>query len=134
MKKKQIFDYKEPFHAPYMVRELTKNVKLPVAMHAQTIGVCIATLFITGFIVIPLLGVNQISVALMGLTSYGMVELFNRVEPDGKKVHTFLKDYFLYLIQFQLPNYQIYHGEKIKLEDKKIVYQSLQIKKIKLKE
>lgn len=32
---KQILDYREPFNAPYMIREIAKNVHLPFVVYAQ---------------------------------------------------------------------------------------------------
>lgn len=124
-KGKQVFDYREPFQAPYMVREITKNLKLPVAMYGSDITVFLSTMFIVGLMCVPILGFNRITVLFTLLIPYAMVQLFNAVEPDGKKVHTFVKDYLIFMFQWQIPKWELFHGKKIRTIKTKVVYKKI---------
>lgn len=121
--RKEVFDYKEPFHAPQMVREITKRFKLRNAIPAQTFFVGGFTAVFVGVLLYLIRGFDQLSVLLTVTASWGMIELFNRVEPDGKKVHVFLKDYVLYIFTYQLKNQVLQHGRFIKLNKHELVYE-----------
>lgn len=43
---------------------------------------------------------------------YGMVQLFNQVEPDGKRIDLFLKDYISSLRIYVLPKKVLYHEQR----------------------
>jgi len=119
---KEVFDYKEPFQAPYMVREITKRVKLKNAVSAQTIfvgGVTALGMFLIFYL---FFGVSQFSIFPSGLIAFGMVELFNRIEPDGKKVHVYLKDLLKYIYTYQVKKQVIQQGKFIQVTQKETVY------------
>lgn len=131
---KEVFDYKEPFQAPYMVRELTKKLRLKNAVSAQTLFVGGFTALFVGVIMYHFFGAGQVTVISTGLVTFGMVELFNRIEPDGKKVHVYLKDLVLYVYNYQIKKQVLQHGRYLQLTKKETVYErvtanQLQIKK-----
>lgn len=134
MKEKQVFDYKEPFQAPYMVREITKKFRLRNAVSGQSIFVAGITFFITGLVFYPLLGFDKWLVCLCIFIPFGMVELFNRVEPDGKKVPVFLWDYVQFVFKYQWGKKSIQQAELLHIRTTKMSYEketlaSLQVKK-----
>ncbi|MFK4565462.1 TcpE family conjugal transfer membrane protein [Enterococcus sp. UD-01] len=128
MKNKQIFDYREPFNAPYMIRELAKNVKLPFVVYAQDFTIATISFALMLLLSFLTIGLNQIALMVSIGVSYGMVQLFNRVEPDGKRVDLFLKDYFSYLWTYVLPRKVLYHEQLETFYHKKVVYNFLSVK------
>jgi hypothetical protein len=125
MKNKQIFDYREPFNAPYMIRELAKNVKLPFVVYAQDFTIATISFALMLLLSFLTIGLNQIALMVSIGISYGMVQLFNRVEPDGKRVDLFLKDYFNYLWTYVLSRKVLYHEQRETFKQEKVVYNSL---------
>ncbi|MFR3685551.1 MAG: TcpE family conjugal transfer membrane protein, partial [Enterococcus sp.] len=122
LKVKLVFDYREPFQAPYMVRELTKKLKLRNAVSGQTIFVAGVSFVMTAFILFSTVGFNHWTLGLSVLIPFGLVELFNRIEPDGKKVHLFIVDYLSYLLAFVIPKKSVYQGKKVEIVKKRISY------------
>lgn len=125
MKNKQIFDYREPFNAPYMIRELAKNVRLPFVVYAQDFTIATISFALMLLLSFLTIGLNQITLMVSVGVSYGMVQLFNRVEPDGKRVDLFLKDYFSYLWTYVLPRKILYHEQRETFKQEKVVYNPL---------
>lgn len=125
---KQIFDYREPFNAPYMIREIAKNVRLPFVVYAQDFTIAMISFGVTFSILIGLIGFNQFTLLASIGVSYGMVHLFNKVEPDGKRVDIFVKEYLNYLVRYGLTKKVVYHElhEKVNLE--KFVYKKTTLK------
>mgnify|MGYP005983273697 CR=1 FL=1 len=132
-KEKQVFDYREPFQAPYMVREITKKIRLRNAISGQSIFVFGFTCLFCGFLFYPFLGFTQLFVALCLLIPYGMVELFNRIEPDGKKVHAFLIDYIRFIFVYQLGKKSLQHTNLIKVRKTKMIYKKESLNNLQLK-
>ncbi|WP_208783492.1 TcpE family conjugal transfer membrane protein [Enterococcus faecalis] len=127
MKEKQIkyvFDYREPFNAPTMVRELTKKFKLSRAYASQDIIVAMGTCVVLGLFFWKIaFGLNRFTILFTGLCGYGVVTLLNRYEPEGKAPFKFIYDYVLYLWEWQLPKWSFYHDEKVKVTHEKCVYE-----------
>ncbi|MFT8726854.1 MAG: TcpE family conjugal transfer membrane protein [Liquorilactobacillus ghanensis] len=113
MKNKQIFDYQEPFNAPYLIRELAKNVKFPFVVYAQDFTIATITLLMVT------VSFSQLMVMISIAIPYGMVQLFNQVEPDGKRIDLFLKDYISSLRIYVLPKKVLYHEQRESLKQKK---------------
>lgn len=134
MKEKQVFDYREPFQAPYMIREITKNLKLPMAIAGQDIFTFMIGFAILALLTFPTIGVNQFTIIISVLLPYGLVALFNIIEPDGKKVPIFIWDYLKYLIGYQIPKWEIYQSEKIKTIKQLVFYDSMKIEALVPKE
>jgi hypothetical protein len=133
MKRKEVFDYKEPFQAPYMVREITKNLKVPTAIAGQDVFTFLIAFGILAGILFPTVGVNQFTVIVAILVPYGLVSLFNIIQPDGKKVPVFIMDYLKFLFSYQIPKYELYQGMKVKPIKELVVYEPLKIKEMKVK-
>lgn len=131
---KQVFDYKEPFQAPYMVREITKKLRLRNAISGQTIFVFGFTALLCLVLFYPFLGFNQFYMMLSIAIPYGMVELFNRVEPDGKKVHVFLLDYLRFVMIYQIGKKVIQQTDLIKIRETKMIYKKEKIKELSVKD
>src|SRR5699024_9235740 len=69
-----------------------------------------------------LFGMNQLVVIVSLAIPYGLVQLFNRVEPDGKRADIFLKDYFLYLLTFVFGHKSLYHEQLHSFKQEKVIY------------
>ncbi len=132
MKKAPVFDYKEPFSAPMMIRELTKNVRLPFVMYAQDALVFLLTLFTIGGTLYFLFGFNQIVVCLTFGSAYGVMKLVDSFEPDGKKIHHFMKDSLVFYFSYGIGKFSLYQGNKIR-EDETLIYERKKIKELKIK-
>ncbi|EOE6377803.1 TcpE family conjugal transfer membrane protein [Enterococcus hirae] len=132
-KEKQVFDYKEPFQAPYMVREITKKLRLRNAISGQTIFVFGFTALLCVLILYPLLGFTQFFVILCLIIPYSMVELFNRVEPDGKKVHSFLLEYIRFVCIYQIGKKTIQQTNLITIRKTKMIYKKEQLNHLTIK-
>lgn len=122
---KQIFDYREPFNAPYMIREIAKNVRLPFVVYAQDFTIAMISFGIIFSILIGVIGFNQFTLLVSVGISYGMVQLFNKVEPDGKRVDIFVKDYLNYLVHYGLTKKVVYHEQLEKIRLEKSIYKKV---------
>lgn len=128
---KYVFDYKEPFRAPTMVREVTKKFKLSRAYQTQDVLVMVVScLFLGLFFWKIAFGINRFTIMLTFLGSYGLMTLLNRYEPEGKTPFKFLSDYAVYVYEWQLPRNCFYHDEKVKIQTEKCVYEQEQKKDI----
>ncbi|NBK03545.1 conjugal transfer protein, partial [Listeria monocytogenes] len=110
-REKQILDYREPFNAPYMIREIAKNVNLPFVVYAQDFTVATVSFALVFSCLLLLFGMNQLVIMVSIAIPYGLVQLFNRVEPDGKRADIFLKDYLSYLMTYVMKHQVLYHEQ-----------------------
>ncbi|MFI3805598.1 TcpE family conjugal transfer membrane protein [Vagococcus fluvialis] len=131
-KDKQILDYREPFNAPYMIREIAKNVNLPFVVYAQDFTVAMISFALTFSLLLYFFGMTQLVVMVSVAIPYGLVQLFNRVEPDGKRADTFLKDYFLYLIRYTVRRRVLYHQQALTLKQEKLIYSRCTIQSLRI--
>jgi hypothetical protein len=135
MKEKYVFDYKEPFSAPTMVREITKKFKLPRAYQSQDLIVIIISSLVLGLFFWKIaFGLNRFTIMFTGLSSYGLMTILNRYEPEGKSPFKFIWDYVLYLYEWQLPKNLFYHDEKVKMNKDKCVYEQEKIESFYIQE
>ncbi|HBI7177707.1 TPA: conjugal transfer protein [Listeria monocytogenes] len=132
-KEKQILDYREPFNAPYMIREIAKNVHLPFVVYAQDFTVATVSFAITFSLLLLIFGMNQVVVMISIAIPYGLVHLFNRVEPDGKRADIFLKDYLLYLFTFAFGHKSLYHEQLHSFKQEKVIYSRCTIEQLLIK-
>ncbi|EAE7308546.1 conjugal transfer protein [Listeria monocytogenes] len=132
MKDKQVLDYREPFNAPYMIREIAKNVRLPFIVYAQDFTIAILSFFIVFLLLFITIGFNQITAILSVGIPYGIVQIFNRIEPDGKRLDLFTKDYLTYLWFYVLPKKIVYHGRLESIKPSKVVYEKQTINSIRV--
>lgn len=130
---KQILDYREPFNAPYMIREIAKNINLPFVVYAQDFTVATISFSLIFVTLLVLFGMNQLTVTISIAIPYGLVQVFNRIEPDGKRADVFIKDYLLYSLTFLLKNKVLYHGNIIHSKQEKVVYDSCKMTTLTIK-
>lgn len=128
--KKQIYDYREPFNAPYMIREIAKNVNLPFVVYAQDFTIATVSFGITFGLFVWLFGFNQITLMISIGVPYGIVQLFNKVEPDGKRVDIFIRDYLVYFFSYLVTSKALYHEELEDFKQEKVVYEKLTCEQI----
>ena len=132
-KEKQILDNREPLKAPYMIREIAKNVHLPFVVYAQDFTVATISFAVVFSALFMLFGINQLVVMVSLAIPYGLVQLFNRVEPDGKRADIFLKDYFVYLLTFVFGHKLLYHEQLHSFKQEKVIYDRCTIEQLFLK-
>lgn len=132
-KVKLVFDYREPFQSPYMVKELTKKLRLRNAISGQTIFVAGISFVMTAFALFSTIGFNHWTLGLSVLIPFGLVEVFNRIEPDGKKVHRFIVDYLSYLWTFVFFKKGIHQGRKLTIVKHRISYDRKKVSDIQVK-
>lgn len=121
-KDKQILDYREPFSAPYMIREIAKNVHLPFVVYAQDFTVATISFALTFSLLLFFFGMNQLVVMVSVAIPYGLVQLFNQLEPDGKRADIFLKDYLTFLFTFSFRKKLLYHEKLYTFKQDKVIY------------
>lgn len=131
---KQILDYREPFNAPYMIREIAKNVNLPFVVYAQDFTVATVSFALVFSLLLVTVGMNQLVIMISIGIPYGLVQLFNRVEPDGKRADIFLKDYLSYLFTFVLKRKILYHEQLESIKQEKVIYDRCTIQQLVIKE
>ena len=66
-REKQILDYREPFNAPYMIREIAKNVNLPFVVYAQDFTVATVSFALVFSCLLLLFGMNQLVIMISKL-------------------------------------------------------------------
>lgn len=76
---------------------------------------------------------NQLVVIVSLAIPYGLVQLFNRVEPDGKRADIFLKDYFLYLLTFVFGHKSLYHEQLHSFKQEKVIYDRCTVEQLSIK-
>lgn len=132
-KEKQILDYREPFNAPYMIREIAKNVHLPFVVYVQDFTVATVSFALSFSLLLLFFGMNQLIVMVSIAIPYGLVQLFNRVEPDGKRADIFLKDYLAYLFIFAYGHKSLYHEQLHSFRQEKVIYHRCTFKQLVVK-
>ncbi|EDP7604659.1 conjugal transfer protein [Listeria monocytogenes] len=132
-KEKQLLDYREPFNAPYMIREIAKNVHLPFVVYAQDFTVATVSFALSFSLLLLFFGMNQLVVMVSIAIPYGLVQLFNRVEPDGKRADIFLKDYLAYLFTFAYGHKSLYHEQLHSFRQEKVIYHRCTVKQLVVK-
>lgn len=67
-----------------------------------------------GFILIPIAQfTHSISLLLYWYIPYKLAKFYTEYEPHGKKMHVFILDYFIYLLDFKINKKAIYHEDRI---------------------
>ncbi|HBI6483549.1 TPA: conjugal transfer protein [Listeria monocytogenes] len=133
-REKQILDYREPFNAPYMIREIAKNVNLPFVVYAQDFTVATVSFALVLSCLLLLFGMNQLVIIISIAIPYGLVQLFNRVEPDGKRADIFLKDYMSYLVTYVMKHQVLYHEQLQTMKQEKVIYHHCPVKQLMIQE
>ncbi|EOH8750063.1 TcpE family conjugal transfer membrane protein [Enterococcus faecalis] len=133
-REKQILDYREPFNAPYMIREIAKNVHLPFVVYAQDFTVATVSFALVFSCLLLLFGINQLVIMVSIAIPYGLVQLFNRVEPDGKRADIFLKDYMSYLVIYVMKHQVLYHEQLQTIKQEKVIYHRCTVSQLMIKE
>ncbi len=133
-REKQILDYREPFNAPYMIREIAKNVNLPFVVYAQDFTVATVSFALVFSSLLLLFGMNQLVIIISIAVPCGLVQLFNRVEPDGKRADIFLKDYVSYLVTYVMKYQVLYHEQLQIMKQEKVIYHRCMVSQLMIKE
>lgn len=133
-REKQILDYREPFNAPYMIREIAKNVNLPFVVYAQDFTVATVSFALVFSSLLLLFGMNQLVIMVSIAIPYGLVQLFNRVEPDGKRADIFLKDYMSYLVTYVMKHQVLYHEQFQTMKQEKVIYHRCMVSQLMIME
>ncbi|CAK20196.1 TcpE family conjugal transfer membrane protein [Listeria welshimeri] len=133
-REKQILDYREPFNAPYMIREIAKNVNLPFVVYAQDFTIATVSFALVFSCLLFLFGMNQLVIMISIAIPYGLIQLFNRVEPDGKRADIFLKDYLSYLVTYVMKHQVLYHEQLQTMKQEKVIYDCCTVTLLMIKE
>lgn len=125
MENREIYNYKLAYEHPYVIRKLTNKISLPFGGVRLSRFMIILIVFgiemlFRNFIfslknVIPGLDL----VVLLGLP-YFLSGWLLQVNPDGKKLHYFLWDYFLYFVTIKVPKKRFSHDVPVLYLDKPI--------------
>ncbi|PIA85346.1 conjugal transfer protein [Streptococcus parauberis] len=136
MDEEKYFDYSRGLNAPYWIQEV-KTTKGKLIWYFST--PMQLSFFIVFFIILmlmltvcsPLMQVlnaltHSISMLLYWFVPNKLAKFYVEYEPQGKKMHVFLWDYLVYLMEYGLNKKGIYQGERVELVDT-IVFEKTKI-------
>ncbi|HGW2885681.1 TcpE family conjugal transfer membrane protein [Enterococcus faecalis] len=113
---------------------MQKNVNLPFVVYAQDFTVATVSFGLVFSCLLLLFGMNQLVIMVSIAIPYGLVQLFNRVEPDGKRADIFLKDYLSYFVIYVLKHQVLYHEQLQTMKQDKIIYHRCTVSQLMIKE
>ncbi|MDV5987568.1 conjugal transfer protein [Streptococcus canis] len=136
MEDEKLFDYSRGINAPYWVQEFrTKKGKLiwyfssPVQLSFFVIFFAILIGMLT-FLSPVILFLNNmtksISMMLYWFVPYKLAKFYCEYEPDGKPMHVFIWDYFVYLKDFKLNRKSLYQSDRVE-KVKEIVFEKTKL-------
>ena len=123
MNEEKLYDYSKGLNAPYWIQEIkTKQgtriwyfaTPMQLSFFIVFIFIFVMMLLFGGFILIPIAQfTHSISLLLYWYIPYKLGKFYTEYEPHGKKMHVFILDYFIYLLDFKLNKKAIYHEDRI---------------------
>ena len=120
MKSKKLYNYRESLSVPYMVQKLWRGFTLnnPIEVTKFAVfGIAIIAMFT---ILEPVMALFDIipglKLAMMILFPAGIVILYDKVEPDGLKIHEYVIDAVSYFFKYRIGKRAIYQDEVIEVE------------------
>ncbi|MBE3600357.1 conjugal transfer protein [Streptococcus agalactiae] len=136
MEEEKYFDYSRGLTAPYWIQEIkTSKGKLlwyfstPMQLSFFIVFFLILVLMLTIFSV-PMQLLNRlthsISLLLYWFVPYRLSKFYTEYEPQGKKMHTYIWDYLVYLIDYGFNKKAIYQGERVEVLEE-IVFEKTNI-------
>lgn len=123
MEEEQFFDYSRGLNAPYWIQEVkTAKGKLiwyfstPMQLSFFVVFFLILVLMLT--VLSPLMQLlnnltHSVSMLLYWYVPNKLSKFYTEFEPQGKKMHVFLWDYFIYLKDYGFNKKAIYQGERV---------------------
>ena len=132
MDEEKFFDYAKGVKAPYWIQEIrTPKGKLiwyfstPVQLSFFVVfALVLVLMFLTLSDVISFLSkyTHSIPMLLYFFVPHRLAKFYVEYEPQGKKMHEYIWDYLVYLVEFVFDNRSISQGERVE-EIEEIVFE-----------
>lgn len=130
MKQKNLYNYKKALTVPFMIQKLWRGFTLENPLELTKIavfGLSIVSLFTIFKPLIWLFSfIPGFSIAAYILIPIWVVMLYDRLEPDGLKIHEYVIDYLFFLISYKVLKKMICQNQTFKQKNELIVFEKIQ--------
>lgn len=130
MKQKKLYNYKRALTVPFMIQKLWRGFTLenPLELNKVAVfGLSILSLFTIFRPLIWFLNfIPGLSIAAYILIPIGVVMLYDRLEPDGLKIHEYVIDYLFFLLSYKGSGKVICQNETFKQKNELVVFEKIQ--------
>lgn len=122
MEEDHLFDYSRGLNAPYWIQEIRYKGKLiwyfstPMQISYFVVFALVLIIMLTYFnsLLVVLHGLTKsVTVLLYYFIPNKLARFYSEYEPQGKKMHLFIWDWLVYLINYRLNKRSIYRGERV---------------------
>lgn len=129
MKQKKLYNYKRALTVPFMIQKLWRGFTLENPLELTKVAVFGLSVLSLFTVFRPLLWlfsfIPGLNIAAYILIPIGMVMLWDRLEPDGLKIHEYVIDYIFFLINYKWSRKMICQNETIKQKNEKVVFEKI---------
>lgn len=130
MKHKPLYNYKDALNVPYMVQKIWKGFSLENPIEVTKFAVFGISIILMLTILKPVFALFNVipGLKLAMQLSFPVVATlsYDKVEPDGLKIHEYGIDSIVYFFQFRLRKKSIYQDQLVDVEDdEKIVFDQI---------
>ncbi|MBL1226503.1 TcpE family conjugal transfer membrane protein [Enterococcus sp. BWR-S5] len=130
MKQKKLYNYKRALTVPFMVQKLWRGFTLENPLELTKVavfGLSLISLFTIFRPVVWLLGfIPGLNLAAYILIPIGVVMLYDRLEPDGLKIHEYVIDYLFFLLSYKGSGKVICQSQTFKQKNELVVFEKIQ--------
>lgn len=131
--KKEYYDYALGLNTPYWIQEIRTKRKLIWTFQTPVSFPFILVMFGSALVIFvlihPFLSILQyvavVPVSMCTVLPWYIGKKYVEVEPDGKKLHRYLFDFFRFVKDFGFDKRGIYQGERRKEVEEKIVFEKV---------
>ncbi len=127
---KELYNYKEVYETPFTVQKFTKNFSLNNPFPLAKIVIFVVTFFLLlvffrkpiGAIGSVITGLDKV---IYGGVPYLVSKYLMKLQPDGKRLHYYLKDIVLFFFKVKLPKKQYCHDKEVKHIQAQVVFEEV---------
>lgn len=127
---RKLYNYKRALTVPFMVQKLWRGFTLENPLELTKVavyGLSVISLFTIFKPLIWLFSfIPGLSIAAYILIPVGVVMLYDRLEPDGLKIHEYVIDYVFYLINYKWSRKVICQDKKFKHKSELVAFERMQ--------
>lgn len=130
MKQKKLYNYKRALTVPFMVQKLWRGFTLENPLELTKVavfGLSLLSLFTIFRPIVWLFGfIPGLNIAAYILIPIGFVMLYDRLEPDGLKIHEYVIDYLFFLLSYKGSGKVICQSQTFKQKNELVVFEKIQ--------